>query len=297
MRSLTAIGELLLSKFFFDTPSVLISGVVLLYYARWIERRFGSKQFMNFIIINIIQSLILEILMFYLIHLLYGYNPSTMYFSLGPLALISALYINFVSEIPVVSYAQLFGIPFSIHNLPFVMYLQLLGVNRSSMIACVAGLLSGLCYRSLFLPIHNRFSFIPSFIAQFLQSTSNPIGWLINKFATFGENDKSGKILPVGATVERQRIDVIDDIERRLMLSQMQQLHRNQANDSDGVLQLPFLNRLFGNTGSDSSSSPSEDQIRQLMSMGFSDREMVIEALRQNRNDPSAAANQLLHQN
>lgn len=40
------VGKLFTSKLFFHTPSLMIAGIVLLYYARWIERRFGSKKFM-----------------------------------------------------------------------------------------------------------------------------------------------------------------------------------------------------------------------------------------------------------
>ncbi|KHN74079.1 Uncharacterized protein T05H10.3 [Toxocara canis] len=109
----------------------------------------------------------------------------------------------------------------------------------------------------------------------------------------FGSKKFIGKILPVAATVERQRIDMIEEYERRLMLGQMQRMHRAQMHDSDESHQLSFLNRLFASRAPDQ--PPSEDQVRQLMDMGFGNRQMVVEALRQNGNDASAAANQLLH--
>uniref|UniRef100_A0A0M3I032 UBA domain-containing protein n=2 Tax=Ascaris TaxID=6251 RepID=A0A0M3I032_ASCLU len=287
------VGKLFTSKLFFHTPSLMIAGIVLLYYARWIERRFGSKKFMNFILIIGIQAAVMEISMFYAISQLFNYDPSTMYFAAGPFALLSALYANFIFEIPVVPYARIFGIPLSIHNLPLLMFVQLIGANRPSMIACIAGLISGLIYRSHFAQI-GKLNLIPSFIVQSLQSTTNPFGWLIDKFINIGEDNRGNKILPVAATIERQRIEIIDEYERRLMLNQMQRMHRAQLNGSHEN-QLHFLNRLFQNQSP--GEPPSEDRIRQLMDMGFGNRQMVIDALRQNDNDTSAAANALLHQN
>ncbi|VDM44833.1 unnamed protein product [Toxocara canis] len=160
-------AKLLLSKLFFGTPSLLITGIVLLYYGRWVERRFGSKKFINFIFIVGIQSAILEVSMYYAICRLFGYEPSTMFFAPGPFTLLSAVYANFIFEIPV-----------------------LIGGSRSSLIACIAGLVSGLLYRSGFMFIR-EFDFVPSFIVRTLQSTSNPFGWLTQKFVNCGEDNRS----------------------------------------------------------------------------------------------------------
>ncbi|KHN71405.1 hypothetical protein Tcan_02297 [Toxocara canis] len=136
------------------------------------------------------QSAILEVSMYYAICRLFGYEPSTMFFAPGPFTLLSALYANFIFEVPVVPYSQILGIPFSIHNLPLLMFLQLIGGSRSSLIACIAGLVSGLLYRSGFMFIR-EFDFVPSFIVRTLQSTSNPFGWLTQKFVNCGEDNRS----------------------------------------------------------------------------------------------------------
>lgn len=37
-----------------------------------------------------------------------------------------------------------------------------------------------------------------------------------------------GSVLPIAATIERQRIDILDNYERRLMFGQMQRVYRSE---------------------------------------------------------------------
>ncbi|EFO26063.2 UBA/TS-N domain-containing protein [Loa loa] len=281
--------QLISSKLVFRTPSLLISGLILLYYGRLVERRFGSCKFINFILFNSLHASAVEIAIYFVLSRFYGYIPSTMHFIVGPYDLLTALYLTYVKEIPLVPYASILGLSLSAHSFPFIMFIQLLALSKPVLIACTAGASSVLLYPQLF----TKINFLPNFFIQLFRSTSNPIGWLLQKFAECGEFGSEGSVLPIAATVERQRIDILDNYERRLMFGQMQRVYRNErARPSDS--QLHFLNRLLGRASTGSARS-NEDQVRQLVDMGLGSREDVREALQQCGNDASEAANLLLH--
>ncbi|KAL3989816.1 UBA/TS-N domain family protein [Acanthocheilonema viteae] len=289
ITSIKGILQIISSKLVFRTPSSLISGLIVLYYGRLVERRFGSCKFMNFILFNSLHATAVEMAIYFILSRFYGYIPSTMYFVIGPYDLLTALYLSYVKEIPLVPYASIFGLSLSVHSFPFIMFIQLLALSKPILIACAAGASSVLLYPQLFAKVN----FLPEFLVQLSQSASNPIGWLFQKFAACGEFGREGSVLPIAATIERQRIDILDNYERRLMFGQMQRIYRSErALPSGGQLQ--FLNRLLSRASNGSALS-NEDQVRQLVDMGLGSREDVREALQQCNNDASEAANLLLH--
>ncbi|CAG9537638.1 unnamed protein product [Cercopithifilaria johnstoni] len=289
ITSVKGILQIILSKLVFRSPSSLISGLILLYHGRLVERRFGSCKFMNFILFSSFHATAMEIAIYFILSRLYGYIPSTMYFVIGPYDLLTALYLSYLKEIPLVPYASIFGVSLSAHSFPFIMFIQLLTLSKPVLIACAAGASSVLLYLQLFAKIN----FLPDFFVRLFYSASNPIGWLFQKFAECGEFGREGSVLPVAATIERQRIDILDNYERRLMFGQMERIYRSERDRPSGS-QLHFLNRLLGRTSNGRAAS-SEDQVRQLVDMGLGSREDVREALQQCGNDASEAANFLLH--
>uniref|UniRef100_A0A8R1XT34 UBA domain-containing protein n=1 Tax=Onchocerca volvulus TaxID=6282 RepID=A0A8R1XT34_ONCVO len=287
--SVRGILQIILSKLVFRNPSSLISGLILLYYGRLVERRFGSCKFMNFILFNFLHATCVEIAISFILSRFYGYIPSTTYFVIGPYDLLTALYLTYVKEIPLVPYASIFGLSLSAHSFPFIIFIQLLELSKPVLTACIGGALSVLLYLQLFANVN----LLPNFFVQLFRSTSNPVGWLFQKFAECGEFGREGSILPVAATIERQRTDILDSYEGMLMFGQMQRIYRNErARPSDN--QLHFLNRLLGRTSSENAPT-NEDQVRQLVDMGLGSREDVREALQRCGNDAFEAANLLLH--
>ncbi|VDN50580.1 unnamed protein product [Dracunculus medinensis] len=172
-------------------------------------------------------------------------------------------------------------------------YAKMFNFNLSSLIVVFSGVFVSLLYRNKLLSM-DTVDFIPPPLSCFLTSNSNFFGSMINKFTNFGEIASNNQILPVAATLERQRMEAFDEYEKRLLFMQMRQLHMDeQANSSES--RLNFLNRLFGRHTNDEATMPNEDQIRQLMDMGFRNRYTVIEALQRSGNDASVAATILLN--
>ncbi|VDO11006.1 unnamed protein product [Brugia timori] len=198
--SIKGVLQIIPSKFIFQNPSSLVSGLILLYYGRLVERRFGSCKFMvtyqtmilhiylseirkNFILFNFLHATSMEIIIYFILSWFYDYIPSTMYFVIGPYDLLTALYLTYVKEIPLVPYASILGLSLSAHSFPFIMFIQLFTLSKPVVIACTAGALSVfLCPE-----FSTKFNFLPSSLVRLFRSTSNPIGWLFQKFAECGE--------------------------------------------------------------------------------------------------------------
>ncbi|MFH4982142.1 hypothetical protein AB6A40_008851 [Gnathostoma spinigerum] len=119
--TINILGNLLVTKLAFRNPSSLISAVCLLYYGRLVERRLGSRKFINFVLINAIISTALEYL--FLSSLLYiiPAKMTNMYFPFGPYSLVTAVILKFFMEIPPVSYSRIFFFTCSVHNIPLLM--------------------------------------------------------------------------------------------------------------------------------------------------------------------------------
>lgn len=67
-----------------------------------------------------------EMAIYFILSRFYGYIPSTMYFVIGPYDLLTALYLSYVKEIPLVPYASILGLSLSVHSFPFLMFIQVI---------------------------------------------------------------------------------------------------------------------------------------------------------------------------
>uniref|UniRef100_A0A914WJG7 UBA domain-containing protein n=1 Tax=Plectus sambesii TaxID=2011161 RepID=A0A914WJG7_9BILA len=287
--------KLVLSKVFFLDTALIICGTVLVYYMRFVERRFGSRKFMSFLAISGLTATVLEVAA------LCWLNESSkldhVFLASGPFALLSACFLQFLLDIPFVPYAKIAFFPLSIKNLPCLFYLQLLFWSRRSTIACLCGLTAGALYRMNVLKVQS-WSLIPSWMVSICSRPANPIGWLIQRWTQWGE-ERKGRVLPVAATVERQRAEILDEYERRLIFAQMQQVHAMEQNNAPND-QLRYLGRLFNGAlaraplRSQAVEPPSDEAIQQLMDMGFTDRSEVVAALGRAGNDVNAAAETLV---
>ncbi|KAF6085145.1 UBA domain containing 2 [Phyllostomus discolor] len=157
-------------------------------------------------------------------------------------------------------------------------------------------IISGICYNSKILQVH-QVLYIPSWMARFFSWTLEPI---------FSSSEPTTEArIGMGATVDIQRQQRMEVLDRQLMLSQFTQARR-QRQQQGGIIN---WNRLFpplrqrqnvnyrdGQQSEQQASPPlevSEEQVARLMEMGFS-RGDALEALRASNNDLNVATNFLL---
>nr|XP_045233253.1 ubiquitin-associated domain-containing protein 2 isoform X3 [Macaca fascicularis] len=215
----------------------------------------------------------------------------------GFLAPVFALFVPFYCSIPRVQVAQILG-PLSITNktLIYILGLQLFTSGSYIWIVAISGLMSGLCYNSKMFQVHQVLC-IPSWMAKFFSWTLEPI---------FSSSEPTSEArIGMGATLDIQRQQRMELLDRQLMFSQFAQ-GRRQRQQQGGMIN---WNRLFpplrqrqnvnyqGGRQSEPAAPPplevSEEQVARLMEMGFS-RGDALEALRASNNDLNVATNFLL---
>uniref|UniRef100_A0A2K6D9Q9 Ubiquitin-associated domain-containing protein 2 n=2 Tax=Macaca nemestrina TaxID=9545 RepID=A0A2K6D9Q9_MACNE len=213
------------------------------------------------------------------------------------LAPVFALFVPFYCSIPRVQVAQILG-PLSITNktLIYILGLQLFTSGSYIWIVAISGLMSGLCYNSKMFQVHQVLC-IPSWMAKFFSWTLEPI---------FSSSEPTSEArIGMGATLDIQRQQRMELLDRQLMFSQFAQ-GRRQRQQQGGMIN---WNRLFpplrqrqnvnyqGGRQSEPAAPPplevSEEQVARLMEMGFS-RGDALEALRASNNDLNVATNFLL---
>uniref|UniRef100_A0A2K6UST2 Ubiquitin-associated domain-containing protein 2 n=1 Tax=Saimiri boliviensis boliviensis TaxID=39432 RepID=A0A2K6UST2_SAIBB len=215
------------------------------------------------------------------------------------LAPVFALFVPFYCSIPRVQVAQILG-PLSITNktLIYILGLQLFTSGSYIWIVAISGLvsISGLCYDSKMFQVHQVLC-IPSWMAKFFSWTLEPI---------FSSSEPTSEArIGMGATLDIQRQQRMELLDRQLMFSQFAQ-GRRQRQQQGGMIN---WNRLFpplrqrqnvnyqGGQQSEPAVPPplevSEEQVARLMEMGFS-RGDALEALRASNNDLNVATNFLL---
>uniref|UniRef100_A0A2K5ID38 Ubiquitin-associated domain-containing protein 2 n=1 Tax=Colobus angolensis palliatus TaxID=336983 RepID=A0A2K5ID38_COLAP len=221
-------------------------------------------------------------------------TQSRMTSSLAP---VFALFVPFYCSIPRVQVAQILG-PLSITNktLIYILGLQLFTSGSYIWIVAISGLMSGLCYNSKMFQVHQVLC-IPSWMAKFFSWTLEPI---------FSSSEPTSEArIGMGATLDIQRQQRMELLDRQLMFSQFAQ-GRRQRQQQGGMIN---WNRLFpplrqrqnvnyqGGRQSEPAAPPplevSEEQVARLMEMGFS-RGDALEALRASNNDLNVATNFLL---
>lgn len=198
-----------------------------------------------------------------------------------------------------VQVAHILG-PLSITNktLIYILGLQLFTSGSYIWIVAISGLVSGICYNSQVLQMHEVLC-VPSWMAKFCS-------WALEPIFSSSEPTTEARI-GMGATVDIQRQQRMELLDRQLTLAQFAH-SRRQRQQQGGMIN---WNRLFpplrqrrnvnyqdGRRSEPQASPPlevSEEQVARLMEMGFS-RGDALEALRASNNDLNVATNFLLQQ-
>ncbi|XP_072870567.1 ubiquitin-associated domain-containing protein 2 isoform X1 [Chlorocebus sabaeus] len=253
---------------------------LLIYNFRIFERRYGSRKFASFLLGSWVLSALFDFLLVEAMQYFFGITAASNLPS-GFLAPVFALFVPFYCSIPRVQVAQILG-PLSITNKTLI---YILGLQ-----------MSGLCYNSKMFQVHQVLC-IPSWVAKFFSWTLEPI---------FSSSEPASEArIGMGATLDIQRQQRMELLDRQLMFSQFAQ-GRRQRQQQGGMIN---WNRLFpplrqrqnvnyqGGRQSEPAAPPplevSEEQVARLMEMGFS-RGDALEALRASNNDLNVATNFLL---
>ncbi|XP_053419236.1 ubiquitin-associated domain-containing protein 2 isoform X2 [Nycticebus coucang] len=255
---------------------------LLIYNFRIFERRYGSRKFASFLLGSWVLSAFFDLILVEVMQYSFGITAASNLPS-GFLAPVFALFVPFYCSIPRVQVAQILG-PLSITNKTLI---YILGLQ-----------ISGMCYDSKMFQVHQVLC-IPTWMAKFFSWTLEPI---------FSSSEPTSEArIGMGATVDIQRQQRMELLDRQLMFSQFAQ-GRPQRQPQGGMIN---WNRLFpplrqrrninyqdGRRSEQAASPPpevSEEQVARLMEMGFS-RGDALEALRASNNDLNVATNFLLQQ-
>lgn len=278
-----------------DLKDAFCSGL-LIYNFRIFERRFGSRKFASFLLGSWVLSALFDFILVEAVQYLLGVTVASNLPS-GFLAPVFALFVPFHCSIPRVQVAQILG-PLSITNktLIYILGLQLFTSGSYIWIVAMSGLISGMCYDRRVLQVHQVLC-IPSRLAHFFS-------WALEPIFSSSEPTSEARV-GMGATVDIQRQQRMEQLDRQLMLSQFAQVQR-QRQQQGGMIN---WNRLFpplrqrrninyqeGPWSEQRAPPPlevSEEQVARLMEMGFS-RGDALEALRASNNDLNVATNFLL---
>ncbi|XP_045666968.1 ubiquitin-associated domain-containing protein 2 isoform X1 [Ursus americanus] len=253
---------------------------LLIYNFRIFERRYGSRKFASFLLGSWVLSALVDFILVEAVWYFFGIAAAGNLPS-GFLAPVFALFVPFYCSIPRIQVAQILG-PLSITNktLIYILGLQLFTSGSYIWIVAISGLV--LC--------------VPIWMANFFSWTLEPI---------FSSPEPTAEArIGMGATVDIQRQQRMELLDRQLMLSQFAQVRRQRQ--QGGMIN---WNRLFpplrqrrninyqdGRRSEQQASPPlevSEEQVARLMEMGFS-RGDALEALRASNNDLNVATNFLL---
>ncbi|CAK7288802.1 Ubiquitin-associated domain-containing protein 2 [Vulpes lagopus] len=268
---------------------------LLIYNFRIFERRYGSRKFASFLLGSWVLSALVDLILVEAIWYFFGIATAGNLPS-GFLAPVFALFVPFYCSIPRIQVAQILG-PLSITNktLIYILGLQLFTSGSYIWIVAISGLISGICYNSKVFQLQQVLC-IPRWMAKFFSWTLEPI---------FSSPEPTTEArIGMGATVDIQRQQRMELLDRQLMLSQFAQVRRQRQ--QGGMIN---WNRLFpplrqrrninyqdGRQSEQQASPPlevSEEQVARLMEMGFS-RGDALEALRASNNDLNVATNFLL---
>lgn len=295
---------------------------ILVYYFRIFERRYGSRKFVSYLLSTALLSTVLELSVMYLFrHLEIKMQPLPS----GPLCMLYPLFIPYYFEVPRVVFGHIFGIPMTGKSLHYIIGLQIASSSKESILVAICGLLSGILWKVNFLKIQ---SFkVPKFIA-------NIFGCTVQKL--LDSSPPKDFMKPIGATIEIQRQERIEQLEQQMLWQSFQQQQQPQQNgwfnfnrhqnNGPGLFGngpnagagmfgngMNEEHRFFGNgpaegqglfgnglrhRGNHTQNVPaevSEEQVQQLMDMGFNE-DRVRHALQVSNNDISSATTVLLQE-
>ncbi|XP_032448305.1 ubiquitin-associated domain-containing protein 2 isoform X5 [Lynx canadensis] len=204
---------------------------LLIYNFRIFERRYGSRKFASFLLGSWVLSALVDFILVEAVWYSFGIAAAGNLPS-GFLAPVFALFVPFYCSIPRVQVAQILG-PLSITNktLIYILGLQLFTSGSYIWIIAISGLISGICYNSKMFQVH-RVLYVPSWMAKFFSRTLEPI---------FSSSEPTAEArVGMGATVDIQRQQTMELLDRQLMLSQFAQVRRQRQ--QGGMIN---WNRLF----------------------------------------------------
>lgn len=295
---------------------------ILIYYFRIFERRYGSRKFVSYLLATAVLSTVLELSVMYLFQRL---EIKLQPLPSGPLGMLYPLFIPYYFEVPRVVFGHIFGIPMTGKSFHYIIGLQIASGSKESVLVAVCGLISGILWKVNFLKIQ---SFkIPNFIANLFGCTiqklleSSPPKDLLKPMGATREIQRQEQI----EQMEQQMLWQSFQQQRQPQQNGWFNLNRQQNNGpgifSNGLNNSPgiFGNRqnggpgIFGNEenegqgifgnglrqrGHNTENLPvdvSEDQVQQLIDMGFNE-ERVRYALQVSNNDISSATTVLLQE-
>ncbi|KAG8516983.1 Ubiquitin-associated domain-containing protein 2 [Galemys pyrenaicus] len=147
------------------------------------------------------------------------------------LAPVFALFVPFYRSIPRVQVAQILG-PVTLTNktLIYILGLQLFTSGSYIWIVAISGLVSGVCYNSKVLRLQQVLC-VPSGVARFFSCTLEPI---------FSSAEPTAEArVGMGATVDIQRQQRVELLDRQLMLSQFAQARRQRQQQTCPLQRAP----------------------------------------------------------
>lgn len=247
-----------LSSLSFSSTPDLIVGCLLVYFFRLIERQMGAGKYVVLLLFSSLVSTVLQVALLFALPALNPDDDTTFMSPLasGPFGFIYALFVLYYADVPPTARFVLASrVHLSDKALVYLGGLQLLlSSSLSSIIPGLTGVIAGALYRSNTLGI--RKAKLPDPVSQLASS------WLLPLLSWPSSNR-------IAATTQQQQ----QQQQRR----RQQQLQGFQA-QPPAPLAAP---------------DPSETDIESLVAMGF-DRDAVVSALRQARNDIHIATNLLL---
>ncbi|KAM9050021.1 ubiquitin-associated domain-containing protein 2 isoform 4-T4 [Megaptera novaeangliae] len=183
---------------------------LLIYNFRIFERRYGSRKFASFLLGSWVLSAVGDFILVEAVRYSFGITAARNLPS-GFLAPVFALFVPFYCSIPRVQVAHILG-PLSITNKTLI---YILGLQ-----------ISGLCYNSKMLQVHEVLC-VPSWMAKFCSWTLEPI---------FSSSEPTSEArIGMGATVDIQRQQRMELLDRQLMLSQFAQVRRQRQQQCEAL--------------------------------------------------------------
>ncbi|XP_068920280.1 ubiquitin-associated domain-containing protein 2 [Petaurus breviceps papuanus] len=269
---------------------------LLIYNFRIFERRYGSRKFASFLLGSWILSALFDLILVEAMQYSFGITASNL--PSGFLGPVFALFVPFYCSIPRVQVTQILG-QFSITNktLIYILGLQLLTSGTYIWVVATSGLIAGMCYTNSVLKVHQVLC-IPHWMARLFSWTLEPI---------FSSSEPTSEVrVGMGATVDIQRQQRMELLDRQLMLSQFAHMRRQRQQQGGRINWnrfFPHIRQRRNANARDVRQSEqeaavpplevSEEQVARLMEMGFS-RVDALEALRASNNDLNVATNFLL---
>ncbi|XP_061693808.1 ubiquitin-associated domain-containing protein 2 isoform X2 [Syngnathoides biaculeatus] len=279
-----------------DVKDSFCSGL-LIYNFRVFERRFGSRKFGSFLVGTWCLSALLDFVLAQALSLFFNFEVEDL--PAGLLAPVFALFVPFYLSIPKVPVTQVMGsINITNKTLVYIVGLQLFTSSPFMWLLALSGLISGGLYHANVLWLQ-KLLFVPAWLCAVARYLLEPL------FST--SQPTSEAPLGMGATLDIQRQQRMDQLDQQLLLAQFEARANSRHQAQTGLLQwtrlFPSLRarRAAPTQAQTQPSAPPppldnsvvEEQVARLVEMGFS-RMDALEALRASNNDINMATNFLL---